>query len=121
MVDPETRISRGQLVDRAGVASPFVERLCELAILTPDREGGFGVSDVYRVRLVAACERSGMGPEAIARAIGDGRLSLAFLDRPQYRWAALGTETLGSSRSDSISRSTWFARSPGRSVDGAPR
>jgi class 3 adenylate cyclase len=95
MEDPESRISRDELVDRAGVESSLVERLCDLAILTPDDEGRFGASDVYRVRLVAACERGGMGAEAIARAIGDGRLSLAFLDRPQYRWAALGSETFG--------------------------
>jgi adenylate cyclase len=92
-VDAATRISRDELIERAGVDAALVERLCDLTILVPDEGDRFGPSDVYRVRLVDACERAGMSAEAIARAIEDGKLSLSFVDLPHYRWAPIRSET----------------------------
>jgi adenylate cyclase len=54
-----------------------VERLVELGILGP---APYGLGDVRRARLAAACERAGLPLEGIGAAITDGRLSLAFLD-----------------------------------------
>ena len=67
-----------------------VDRLVELGILTPS-EGGtpFRLADVYRIRLVLACERAGLPVEAIGQAIAAEKLSLSYMDLPNYRWAAL--------------------------------
>jgi adenylate cyclase len=95
MSEATVRITLMELVDRAGIDPTLAERLIALAILVPDAGDRFDDTDVYRVRLVEACERAGISAEAIASAIDDGQLSLAFLDRPQYRWAGFQTETYG--------------------------
>ena len=87
-------LSLDDLANRAGVATSDIERLAKLGILQP--EGGerpFRQGDVYRIRLVLACERAGMPAEAVARALEEGRISLSFMDLPHYRWAALGEKT----------------------------
>jgi adenylate cyclase len=66
-----------ELAARARVAPELVERLVELGILGP---APYGLGDLRRARLVAACERAGLSLEGIGAAIADGRLSLAFLD-----------------------------------------
>jgi adenylate cyclase len=73
----ESSVSGAELAARARVAPELVERLVELGILGP---APYGLGDVRRARLVAACERAGLSLEGIAAAIADGRLSLAFLD-----------------------------------------
>ena len=95
MPEAAVRITREELVDRAGIDITLAQRLIELGILVPDAGDRFDDTDVYRVRLVGACERAGISAEAIASAIEDGQLSLAFLEFPQYRWAAFQTETYG--------------------------
>jgi class 3 adenylate cyclase len=95
MQETPVRITREELVGRAGVDAALAQRLIALGIVVPDADGRFDGADVYRVRLVRTCERAGIGAEAIASAIEDGHLSLAFLDLPQYRWDALQTETYG--------------------------
>jgi len=82
-----------QLAERAGVPVPFVERLVELGIVTPAEDGTFSDADVYRVRFVRSSDRGGLSVEAIARAIHEGRFSLAFLDGTQFRWASLSPRT----------------------------
>jgi adenylate cyclase len=93
--DAAPRISREELVERAGVEPALVERYADLTLLAPDADGRFGASDVYRVRLIEACERAGMGAEAVARGIDEGRISLAFVDLSYDRWAPVRSETFG--------------------------
>jgi adenylate cyclase len=73
----ETSFSEVDLAGRARVGPELVERLVELGILGP---APYGPGDVRRVRLVDACGQAGLSLEGIGAAIGDGRLSLAFLD-----------------------------------------
>ena len=73
----ESSFTGAELAARARVAPELVERLVELGILGP---APYGLGDVRRARLVAACERAGLPLEGIGAAIADGRLSLAFLD-----------------------------------------
>jgi hypothetical protein len=82
-----------ELAERAGVPTSYVDRLIELGIVSAGEEGMFSDADVYRVRFVWASDRGGLSIEAIARAIHDGRFSLAFLDGPQFRWAPLSPQT----------------------------
>jgi adenylate cyclase len=77
------------------VAAEFVARLVDLGLVAPAVDGMFGTGDVQRARLLEACDRAGMGVELIAEAVAAGRLSLAFLDAPQYRWSTLKNETYG--------------------------
>jgi adenylate cyclase len=83
------------LVERSGADPAFVDRLRELGVLVPAADGTFGKGDVQRVRLLEACDRAGLGAEAIAEAVAAGRLNLGFMDSPQYRWSELRTETYG--------------------------
>lgn len=77
----ETSFSGTELAARARVGPELIGRLVELGILRPvDGERPFGLGDVRRVRLVAACARAGLSLEGIGEAIAGGRLSLAFLD-----------------------------------------
>ena len=77
----ETSFSEAELAQRARVDPALVGRLVELGILRAgDGEAPYGLGDVRRVRLVAACESAGLSPEGIGAAIAGGRLSLAFLD-----------------------------------------
>ncbi|MGR0221432.1 adenylate/guanylate cyclase domain-containing protein [Agromyces sp. ZXT2-6] len=89
------RYTCDELVERSGADAGFVDRLLELGVLAPAEDGTFGPGDVQRVRLVEACDRAGLRAEAIAEAIGAGRLHLGFMDSPQYRWSELRTETFG--------------------------
>ena len=82
-----------ELAERAGVPASYVERLVELGIVTAGEDGTFTDADVYRVRFVQASDRGGLSVEAIARAIQEGRFSLAFLESTQYRWASLSPRT----------------------------
>jgi hypothetical protein len=77
----ESSFTGVELARRARVAPELVGRLVELGILTPgDGEAPYGMGDVRRARLVAACKRAGLSLEGIGEAIAGGRLSLAFLD-----------------------------------------
>jgi adenylate cyclase len=89
------RYTCDELVERSGADPAFVDRLLELGVLTPSADDTFGPGDVQRVRLVEACDRAGLGAEAIAEAITAGRLHLGFMDSPQYRWSELRAETYG--------------------------
>jgi adenylate cyclase len=82
-----------ELAERAGVPDAFVERLVDLGIVAAAEDGTFSDADVYRVRFVESSDRGGLSVEAIARAIHEGRFSLAFLDGTQYRWASLSPWT----------------------------
>jgi adenylate cyclase len=82
-----------ELAESAGVSASFVDRLVDLGILAAAEDGAFSDADVYRVRFVESSDRGGLSVEAIARAIHEGRFSLAFLDGTQFRWASLSAQT----------------------------
>jgi len=89
-----TNLSERALADLAGVPVAFVRRAVELQLLRPgDGEASFRVADLSRVRLLLACDRAGLPPDAIAKAVREGRLSLAFMDLPQYRFALFTGQT----------------------------
>lgn len=75
-------IARGpkELAERAGVPASFVDRLVELGIVTATEDGTFSDADVHRVRFVRSSDRGGLSIEAIARAIEEGRFSLALME-----------------------------------------
>jgi adenylate cyclase len=89
-------LSASGLADLAGTTAAEVERLVELGILVA-REGAGGPfldTDVQKVRLAVACERSGLPMEGIAGAVRAGRLSFAFLEAaPFRRWAVRSART----------------------------
>jgi hypothetical protein len=82
-------LSASGLADLAGTTVAEVRRLVDLGILVVgDGAGPFRASDVQKVRLVEACEQSGLRMEGIAAAIRAGRLSLTFVEAAPYRrWA----------------------------------
>jgi adenylate cyclase len=87
-------LSVDDLRELAGVDTATVERLVGAGVLVRrDAERPFVAGDVYRIRLVLACEAAGMAAEAIGTAIDAGRLSLGFMDLPHYRWAGLSSMT----------------------------
>ena len=85
--------SPSELADRAGVPAAFVERLVELGIVATADDEAFSDADVYKARFVWSSDQGGLSLEAIARAIGEGKFSLAFLEGTHYRWAALSSRT----------------------------
>jgi adenylate cyclase len=81
-------LSAQELAGRAGVPAEEVERLVRLGILVPgDGEGPFTLGDVRRVRLASACVEAGLPLEGIGAAMAAGKLTLAFLDHPLFRWS----------------------------------
>jgi adenylate cyclase len=74
-------LSGEELAARSGVSAEEIDRLRRVGILVPAGENGtFSAGDVHRVRVVTACERSGLPAARIVDAIGAGHLSLSFLD-----------------------------------------
>ena len=86
-------LSREELAERAGVPEATVDHFVELRIVVAADDGSFAQPDVYRVRLLASCDRAGMRPEDLAEAIAAGKLSFAFADLPHFRFAAQSTTT----------------------------
>jgi adenylate cyclase len=82
-----------ELAERSGVPASYVDRLIDLGIVGPGADGTFSDSDVFRVRFVQASDGGGLSLEAIARAMREGRFSLAFMDSPNFRWAPLSSRT----------------------------
>ena len=72
-------LSEAELAERSGATAEHIARLMELGILAP-QGGAFRTSDIQRVKLIEALERSGISLEDIGRAITSGHLSLSFLD-----------------------------------------
>ncbi len=91
-----TWYSRDDAAERAGVEVPYLSRLVELGILTPDSQGGFSGGDVRRALMATSLERAGIPLDAVAAAVERGAVSLDFLDSPAYeRFSALSGETFG--------------------------
>ncbi|HXY73545.1 MAG TPA: adenylate cyclase regulatory domain-containing protein [Actinomycetota bacterium] len=81
-------VSASRLAELAGVPVGFVERWAELGIVPAGEDGpAFRAADVGRIRLALACDRAGLPLDAIGKAVGEGRLSFAFMDLPQYGFA----------------------------------
>jgi adenylate cyclase len=72
--------TEAELAEHAGVPPDQLRRMCELSIVAAG-DGGFGDSDVARVRMFAACDGAGISLENIAAAIESGHLSFAFIDQ----------------------------------------
>jgi adenylate cyclase len=88
-------LSAAGLADLAGVTEAEVQRMVDLGLLAArDGAGPFLETDVQKVRLAAACEQAGLPMDAIALAVGAGRLSFAFLEGSPYRrWALRSART----------------------------
>lgn len=65
---------------QAGTTVDQVQRCTDHGIIVPDADGGYAEADVQRIRLVGAFVEAGLDEAAIARAIREGHLSLAFAD-----------------------------------------
>ena len=91
-----TWYARDDAAERAGVEGPYLSRLVDLGILTPDAQGRFSGGDVRRALMATSLERAGIPLDAVAAAVERGAVSLDFLDSPAYeRFAALSGETFG--------------------------
>jgi adenylate cyclase len=89
-----TWYSGNETAERAGVEVPYLDRLVDLGILTPDTQGRFSGGDVRRVLMATSLEGAGIPLDAVADAVRRGALSLDFLDATAYeRFAALSGET----------------------------
>jgi adenylate cyclase len=77
-------VSREQLVRRAGVDDDYVHRLHELGALRGG-EDAYEERDVHMAALLHMWERAGLSAPAILSAVGDGTLSLDFLDSPAWQ------------------------------------
>jgi adenylate cyclase len=75
--------SRAEVADRAGVDPAFVDRLCDLRLLTaaPD---GFTEGDVRRARILQSLNTAGMPLDAIGEGASRGIVDLGFVDDPAY-------------------------------------
>jgi adenylate cyclase len=88
-----TGLSRAQVAERAGIEPAFVDRLCELEILSAP-EGGFTEGDMRRARIIHSMATSGLPLDAIGEGVRRGVVDLAFVDDPAYElFAGLTDET----------------------------
>jgi hypothetical protein len=68
---PSVQLSLEELIERSGVDARLVDRLVELRILVPDAGGRFGPADVYRVRLIHACEAASAGQTLVTGLVAE--------------------------------------------------
>jgi adenylate cyclase len=86
--------SRAEAVRRAGVEPAYLDRLIELAIITPGLDGRLSKGDVRRAQMTKTLETAGLPLEALAAALPSGRITLDFMDSPIYeRFATLSDQT----------------------------
>jgi adenylate cyclase len=64
---------------RAGVTEPYLARLIELGVMTPDPDGTFSEGKVRVIQLVEAMDRAGIPLEGLGALISSGALSLDFI------------------------------------------
>jgi len=74
---------RADLAHRAGIDAAFVDRLCELGILTAAADA-FTEGDIRRARIVHALASAGLPVETIAEGIRLKVIDLSFIDDPAY-------------------------------------
>ncbi len=75
--------TRAEVAARAGVAPAFVDRLCELEILTA-AAGDFTEGDMRRTRIMHSLEDAGLPLEAVGEGVRRGIVDLGFVDDPAY-------------------------------------
>ena len=95
-VPSSEELSGAELAARAGVGDGEIERLVTYGVLVPRRGRGtpFRAVDVLKIRVAQACEEGGLPMAGMAKAIGAGHLSFAFVESwPFERWAARGPGT----------------------------
>jgi class 3 adenylate cyclase/DNA-binding transcriptional MerR regulator len=92
MTAESTPLTAEQLAERSGVDVDTVLRYTDLGILEPSG-GVYGPREVARIRLARSCEQGGVPMDGVGAAIDAGKLSFAFLDLPQYDFAALSSGT----------------------------
>lgn len=89
-------LSGAELAARAGVGEEEIQRLVTYGVLVPraGRIAPFRAVDVLKIRVARACEEGGLPMEGMAKAIGAGHLSFAFVESwPFEPWAARGPQT----------------------------
>jgi adenylate cyclase len=84
----------GELADRAGTTTEWVERLAELGILEPgEGERPYGPRDLHRVRFAQTLDDAGIAVEDMARLVAAGLYSFRFVEGvfPGEGWPLLDT------------------------------
>jgi adenylate cyclase len=114
------RLTEEELAERAGVTPDFVRRLGDLGIIVSAGGGeGYSASDTRRVRVAQACDRAGLPLDGMGKAIGEGRLSFAFLEASQYEWAGYSGKTYRQV-CDELGLSMHLVRGIHQALGGAP-
>lgn len=72
-------LTEADIAERAGLDREHVRRLVDLRILEPEG-GSFSRRDVMRARVAALLEATGIEPEALARGLQTGHLTLGYLE-----------------------------------------
>jgi len=86
--------SQTEAAERAGIGSDDLTSLVDLGIVAPAAGDRFTPGDVRRAELAIGLKGAGISLEGLAAAMGQGTLSLDFLDAPVYeRFSALGDVT----------------------------
>jgi len=78
------RLDLPALAERSGVEAGLVDRLIDLRIIAPDGTGRFSEGDVRRTKIASTLQRAGVSLEGLGSALGNGVMSLDFLDAPAY-------------------------------------
>jgi hypothetical protein len=89
-------LSGAELAARAGVGEQEIERLVTHGVLVPraGQVAPFRAIDILKIRVARACEEGGLPMAGMAKAIGAGHLSFAFVESwPFVPWAARGPQT----------------------------
>jgi adenylate cyclase len=73
-------MTEAELSERAGTTPRRIRRLAEAGIVSAQSDGSYPPSNIQRVRLAEAIERSGVPLEVLERAVADKEVSFSFLD-----------------------------------------
>src|SRR5919198_149175 len=94
---PMAGLTESELAERAGTTAGEVRRFADLGLLVEQEgDGGYSPTEVQLIRLMVACEQSGIDAADIARAIEMGQLSLAFTSMSWAQaWGAYTGKTYG--------------------------
>jgi adenylate cyclase len=89
-----TTYARDEAAHRCGCDRAYLDRLIELGILVPDADDRLSIGDLRRAQMSRTLEGAGISPEDLAAGIGQGVLTLNFMDAPVFaRFATFGDET----------------------------
>ena len=86
--------SRREAAQRAGIDVADLDRMVELRTIVPREGGRFTSGDVRKAGLLAGLQSAGLPIDAVAAEIHGGKLSLDFMDNPQFdHFSALSPDT----------------------------